>query len=135
MEGFRVTPEQRNLIIGDVVVLAVTTGFGFANHGTLGSAGLRILATLVPLLTAWFLISPLLGVFDSARVTDPRQLWRPLWAMILSAPFASFLRGAWLDQPILPLFVVVIGGFSALALVGWRGLYLLYRMRLTTSHG
>ena len=131
----RLTKDQRNLIIGDVVVLTLTTGFGFANHGTLGSAGMRILATLVPLLTAWFLISPLVGVFDEARVEDPRPLWRPLWAMILAAPFASFLRGAWLSQPILPLFVVVIGGFSALALVGWRAVYLLYRMRLTTSHG
>ncbi len=135
MEGFRVTPEQRTLMIGDIVVLAITTAFGFANHGTLGSAGLRILATLVPLLTAWFLISPWLGVFDGTRVMDPRQLWRPLLAMILSAPFAAFLRGAWLAQPILPLFVVVIGGFSALAVVSWRGLYLLCRMRMTTSHG
>jgi hypothetical protein len=135
MDNWRLTHERRILVIGDVVILALTTGFGFANHGTLGSAGLRILATWVPLVVAWFLISPLMGVFDEARVRDPRQLWRPLWAMVLAAPMASFLRGVWLNQPILPLFVVVIGGFCALALVGWRVLYLLYRMRLTTSHG
>ena len=135
MNDWRLTPERRILIVGDVVILTLITGFGFANHGTLGSAGLRILSTLVPLVVAWFLISPLMGVFDESRVRDPRQLWRPLWAMILAAPIAAFMRGVWLNQPILPLFVFVIGGFSALALVGWRALYLLYQKRLTTSHG
>jgi hypothetical protein len=135
MEGWRLTRERGILIIGDVVTLVLITVFGFANHGTLGSAGLRILSTLVPLIVAWFLISPLVGSFDEVRVKDLRQLWRPLWAMVLAAPIASFLRGVWLNQPILPLFVVVIGGFSALGLVGWRTLYSLYRMRLTTSHG
>ena len=135
MDSFHLTHEQRVLIIGDVVILALTTAFGFANHGTLGSAGLRILATLVPLLFAWFLISPFMGVFDSSRVNDPRQIWRPFLAMVIAGPFASFLRGVLLNQPILWVFVLVIGGFSTLALVGWRGIYLLYRMRLTTSHG
>ena len=135
MKAIRLAREQPVLVIGDIVVLTLITGYGFANHGTLGSAGLRILATLVPLLFAWFLISPFLGVFDSSLVNDPRQLWRPFLAMILAAPFASFLRGVLLDQPILWLFVVVIGGFSTLALLGWRAVYLLFRLRLTTSHG
>ena len=135
MDALRLTNGQRFLIGGDILVLAITSVFGFTTHGTLGSAGMRILATLIPLLIAWFLIGPLMSVFNEKRVAEPRQLWRPLWAMVLAAPFAAFLRGVWLGQPIHPLFVVVIGGFSALALVAWRGLFLVFRMRLTTSHG
>ena len=74
---FRLTRGQWLLIGGDSVVLAIITAVGFANHGTLGSAGLRILATLIPLLSAWFLFGPHVGVFDETRVADPRQLWRP----------------------------------------------------------
>ena len=60
-----------------------------------------------------------------------RQLWRPFWAMVLAAPLASWLRGVWLNAPIMPIFVLVLGGFSALGILAWRAVYaLIFSRRL-----
>ena len=82
-----------------------------------------MLTTYVPLCIAWLLVAPHLGVFDEARASDWRQLWRPFWAMVLAGPLAAWLRGAMLDAPIIPIFVVVIGGVSAASLLAWRAIY------------
>jgi len=113
------------LIIGDVITLAVVTVFGFATHGTLGTAGERLFITFVPLALAWAAVAPFLGAYDPGRALDARQLWRPFWAMVLAAPLASWLRGVWLNAPIMPIFVLVLGGFSALAILAWRVVYVL----------
>jgi len=110
-------------LAGDVITLAVVTLVGFASHNELGSAGARMLTTFIPLLAAWLLVAPHLGAFDLQRSTEFRQLWRPFWAMVLAAPLAGWMRGAWLNAPILPVFVVILGGISALALFVWRLIY------------
>ncbi len=79
-----------------------------------------MLSTFIPLVIGWLLIAPYLGVYKLAIIRDPRQLWRPFWAMILSAPMVAWIRGVWLQTPILPIFVVILGGISALALLVWR---------------
>jgi hypothetical protein len=44
--------------------------------------------------------------------------------MVLAGPLAAWMRGVLLgNAPILPVFVVVLGGVSALALLAWRALY------------
>ena len=111
------------LILGDIITLAIVTLIGFASHGTAGSAGARMLTTFLPLLASWFLVAPFLGVYDLERVKDIKQIWRPFWAMVLAGPFASWMRGAWLNAPILPLFVVILGGTGALAILAWRIVY------------
>jgi hypothetical protein len=113
------------LITGDVLVIALVTGLGFARHGTLGSAGLRILTTFIPILAAWFAVAPFLGAYDPQLAQKPPQLWRPFWSMILAAPMAAWLRGAWLSSPILPIFVLVLGGFYCLGILVWRTVYIL----------
>ena len=125
-------PVQRRraiLLAGDILVLAVVTAVGFASHGTLGSAGARMLTTFLPVLAGWFMTAPFLGVYDPQRAADWRQLWRPFWAMLLAGPMAALLRGFWLNSPILPVFVVVLGGISALSLLGWRLIYALLATR------
>ena len=118
--------KQRNiLVIGDVTVLALVTGLGFATHGTLSSAGLRLFTTFIPLLLAWFAVAPFLGAYNVNRVSQPFELWRPIWSMVLAAPMAAYLRGAWLNAPILPIFVLVLGGFSTLAMFIWRMVFTL----------
>jgi hypothetical protein len=113
------------LVTGDVITIALVTGFGFATHGTLGTAGARLLTTFIPMLLAWFAVAPFLGAYDPDRAMQLRQLWRPFWAMVLAAPLASWLRAVWLNAPILWLFVLVLGGFSALGILAWRTLYVL----------
>jgi asparagine N-glycosylation enzyme membrane subunit Stt3 len=113
------------LILGDIISLAIITVIGFASHGTAGSAGTRMLTTFLPLVASWFLVAPFLGVYDAERVRDIKQIWRPFWAMVLAGPFAAWMRGAWLNAPILPLFVVVLGGTGALGILTWRVIYFL----------
>lgn len=123
------------LIIGDTITLGLVTLYGFASHDELETAGLRLLTTFLPLVFAWILISPHLGLFDSQRLEEPRQLWRSLWAMVLAAPLAAWMRGAWLKTPIQPIFVVIIGGISALAILAWRSLFWLMFYRARNKHG
>jgi len=118
------------LILGDVITLALVTVFGFASHDELGTAGARMLTTFIPLVAAWLLVAPHLRVFNIDVANDPRQLWRPFWAMVLAGPMAAWMRGAWLSSPILPLFVVILGGVSALALLAWRAIFWLINSRL-----
>ena len=130
----RPDPHWIILLLGDTLTLALITLFGFASHGTLDTAGTRMLTTFVPLLVAWLLIAPHLRVFQDAVTSDWKELWRPFWAMVLAAPLAAWMRGAWLGAPILPIFVVVLGGTSALALLAWRALYWGWRF-LVKRHG
>ena len=127
--------EYWRLLPGDLLVLALVTVVGFASHGSLGSAGLRPLSTFIPLVVSWLLIGPHLGVFDETRIRDLRQIWRPFWAMVLAAPLAAFLRGVLLGLPIQAIFVVVIGGISALTLALWRLLFWFWRYRPLSAAG
>lgn len=111
------------LLFGDTLTLALTTLIGFSFHGTLGSAGGRLLTTFLPSLAAWLLISPHLGAYDHQRAAQLREVWRPFWAAILSAPMAAWLRAIWLNTAVLPIFVVVLGGVNALAILVWRAIY------------
>ena len=129
IEERSVLKQRLALLAGDVLTLALVTVLGFASHGTAGSAGARMLTTFVPLVVAWLLVAPHLGVFDLSRAREVRQLWRPFWAMVLAGPLAAWMRGVWLNAAILPLFVVILGGTSALSLLAWRALYVLVYRR------
>jgi hypothetical protein len=129
------SPRALILLLGDLVTLALVTIFGFASHDELGTAGVRLLTTFFPLLAAWLLVAPFLKVFDLDIANNPRQLWRPFWAMVLAAPMAAWMRGAWVRSPILPIFVVILGGVSALALLAWRFVYWLITSRLKWKNG
>jgi hypothetical protein len=123
------------LVAGDIITLAIVTIIGFASHGTADTAGTRMLTTFIPLIAAWLLIAPHLKVYDRKIVLEGRQLWRPLWAMVLAAPMAAWLRGLILNSPILPIFVFILGGASAVAILIWRGLYWLVATRLKRIDG
>jgi hypothetical protein len=131
------------LVIGDLITLTLVTVIGFASHGEATSAGLRMLTTWIPLTVAWFLIAPFFGVYDSERTMDYRQLWRPFWAMVVAGPMAGWLRSVilglithnGLNTPILPIFVVVLGGFAALAMLAWRVIAAAFLLRKSRAHG
>lgn len=112
-----------SLILGDVIVVLLVTVVGFESHNRLSAGMVRMLATFIPVLVSWVLIGVHVGVFDPARAADPRQLWRPLWAMVLAGPFAGWMRGLLLGTSVPPIFVIILGGISALALLAWRTLY------------
>jgi hypothetical protein len=94
-----------------------------------------MLTTFIPFLAAWLLIALHLGLFDGARVLQAQQLWRPFWAMVLAAPIGGFLRALFLNSVITPLFVIIFGGISALALLAWRALFLTINSRMRAKDG
>jgi hypothetical protein len=114
------------LIIGDFLALLITTFVGFATHSELKFELLpRMAAAILPLLVAWFLLAPWFGLFQPDITSKPKQLWRPVLAMIFAAPLAVVFRGLILNAPIIPIFAVVFGATSAFGMVIWRGLFLL----------
>ena len=108
------------LIAGDFITITLVTLFGFATHGTLQTSGIRVLTTLLPMLIGWFAVAPFLSAYDLDRTRQVNQIWRPFWAMVISAPLSAWVRGFWLNSAIQPLFVLVMGGFAALAILLWR---------------
>lgn len=115
------------LIVGDLLAIAVVTVIGFATHGEADLSFLpRMLAAFLPLTLSWFLLAPWFGLFQAEIVSTPKQLWRPVFAMLFAASFAALLRGLWLNAPIIPIFAVVLASTSALGMLIWRALYLLF---------
>jgi ABC-type xylose transport system permease subunit len=55
--------------------------------------------------------------------------------MVLAAPMAGWMRGMILNAPILPLFVIILGGVSALGMLVWRGLFAIIMGRLKSKDG
>lgn len=123
------------LILADLVVILLVTLSGFATHATLGSAGIRILAVWLPLSAAWLVTAPFLGVYDPRNTGQYRQLWRPFWAMVLAAPLGSILRGFWLNSPVMPIFVVVLGGVAAISILAWRIIFWFFGQRSNLRYG
>ena len=114
------------LAAGDLIVLALVTLVGFGTHGELSGAFLpRMALAWAPLAAGWFLLAPWLGMFDAAVVRRPSALWRPALVMLFAGPLAAVVRGILLGAAVIPVFAVVLSATSALALVIWRGIYLL----------
>lgn len=123
------------LIFGDILTLGIITLVGFASHGTVGIAGSRMFTTFLPLVAAWFLIAPNLRSYDYQVVVNWQELWRPFWSMVLAAPIAAWLRGLILDAPILPIFVIILGGVSAIGILLWRIVAQLFLSRFQSRNG
>jgi flagellar biosynthesis protein FliQ len=114
------------LILGDIFALGLVIIIGFATHGETDLSFLpRVAATFFPLVLAWFLLAPRLGLFQDEVIHSARQLWRPALTALFAAPLAAVLRGLILNAPIIPIFAVVLGAVSSLGMVIWRALYFL----------
>jgi len=119
------------LIAGDVLTLVVVTVIGFASHQTLGTAGMRMLATFLPSVAAWLAVAPFVGAYNRACAMDYRQVWRPVWAMIVAAPLAAVLRGFWLGAPVMPVFAAVMAAVSAAGILIWRVIFMILSARFS----
>lgn len=119
------------LILGDILAMALLTLIGFATHGEADLSFLpRMAALFFPLSVSWFLLAPALRLFRGETVADPGQLWRPGLTAFFVAPLAAVLRGFILGSPVIPIFAAVLAGTSALGMVVWRALYLVYIRKL-----
>ena len=118
------------LILGDMLAIAIVTVIGFATHGPLSPDLLpRMMTTFLPVLVGWSLSGSLLKLFSPEITQDPRQLWRPVYAMLLAAPLAGVLRAVMLGGVVIPIFVLVLGANAALGMLLWRALFLFIQRR------
>jgi hypothetical protein len=124
------------LILGDVISLSLVTVIGFAAHGQtdlslLPRIMLRMMTTFLPLLTGWFLLAPLLGLFSPEITQNPRQLWRPVYTMLVASPLAALLRALMLGGVVLPIFALVLAANATLGILLWRIIFLFIQRRLS----
>lgn len=120
------------LILGDVFSLALVTVIGFATHGQTDLALLpRMMTTFLPLLAGWFLLAPFLNLFNPETTQNPRQLWRPVYVVVLTAPLMAVLRAVMLNGIALPLFVLIMASSTALGMLLWRIIFIFIQRRLS----
>ena len=116
--------KNSTLVIGDILALLITTIIGFVTHGEGELSFLpRLLAAFVPITITWLILAPWFGLFQPEIASNPKQLWRPVLAMIFAAPLAVVFRGLILNAAVLPIFAVVFGATSAFGMVIWRTIY------------
>jgi len=112
------------LLLGDILAILALSLIGFLTHyGEI--RGWRWLSTFLPVLAAWFAVAPWLGVYDPDKNRRPTDAWRAALAAFLSAPLAAWLRGAWLNSAITPIFILVLGLTDALGFLVWRVIWAL----------
>jgi 4-hydroxybenzoate polyprenyltransferase len=127
-------PLRRLILAGDVIGFTIVTLVGFASHGTLTTAGSRIWPIFIPLTASWLLLAAALNLYDLKTVEDPRQLWRPVVGTVFAVPMAAWMRGLWLGSSILPVFITILIGVSALILFIWRSLILAFLLIRRRGH-
>lgn len=108
-------------LAGDALALLVVVIVGLRFHGETSLA--RLPFTYLPWLLAWLLAGLPLGLFASERFAFGALAGRTLWAMALASPLAAVLRAAWLGTGALPVFTLVMGLLSAVAVFVWRAFY------------
>lgn len=120
------------LLLGDILAIAIVTIIGFVTHREAGLSFLpRMAAIFFPLVIAWFLLAPALGLFQREITSDPKLLWRPALTAFFAGPMAAVGRGFLLNAPIIPIFAVVLASTSALGMVIWRAGYFLWSRKAT----
>jgi len=107
------------LVTIDTLMLLVVTWLGFATHNR-GLGDGRWLTTFIPLVIAWFLAAPWLGLFQSGVADRLQDFWRPLIAATLAAPLAVLLRALLLQQTVIPVFGLVMIAMTAAGMTIWR---------------
>jgi len=116
--------QNRFLVAGDVFALAIVTVIGFVTHNEADLSFLpRMAIVFLPLVIAWFLLAPWLGLFQQEITSSLKQLWRPAFVMLFAASLAVVIRGLILNAPIIPIFAVVLSATSALGMLLWRMVY------------
>lgn len=122
------------LLLGDAVTVLIVTLIGFASH-ELSPFNPRVWATYVPMLAAWLLVAPWLGLFQPEVIRRPIDTWRAGLAAALAAPIATILRGLWLNTLVAPIFALVFGAVAALGMIIWRlGWVLIFRRKISWTN-
>lgn len=104
-----------------MLALLLVTVIGFISHRETDASFLpRAAAMFVSLISGWFLLAPVTGLFNDERVHTGPPLWRPAVTGFFAAQFAVTVRGLLLQSSVQPIFVVVLGITTAFGMTLWR---------------
>lgn len=119
------------LILGDILAILIVAIYGYLTHYAGKEAfGLRWLNTFLPFCLGWAMASIPMGLYlPGTRDNWKRAFWRAGLAGALAAPFATMLRGLWLNAAITPIFMAVLTAFGALAMILWRAAWAWFSTR------
>lgn len=117
--------KNKILILGDIITFAIVTLLGFVSHSQADvSFLLRFFAALIPVIIAWLILSPWVGLLYDEVILEPKNLLCIPLAMLFVIPLAASLRGFILNAPIQPMFVLAFFTTNTIGLVLWRVLYI-----------
>ena len=113
--------KNRLTIVGDLLAILVLTLIGFASHNELTLSFIpRMGITFFSMAISWFVIAPWFGLFEGERSSRLGLYWRIVIAALYASTMAASLRGLLLGTAILPIFIAVLAGTTALGMVLWR---------------
>lgn len=121
------------LLLGDFLTLTLVTVLGFVTHDRTDAGLMRFLASLLPFGLGWLLSAGALHLLHPQQVQQRPSLRNLLWAALLAAPFAGWLRAFWLQTTVIPIFVLVLFATNALGLILWRFAFWLWLCRCTDT--
>ncbi len=117
------------LAAGDLLAFILFAGLGRDQHRESGWA-LSVVVTAAPVVVAWFVISPRVGVFrDGWRRQGWPGLRRVAAAWVVAWPLALVLRATLQRRGIPVSFDIVALVANSVFLLGWRGVYLAWVTR------
>ena len=122
MKNYLLRGRQWKLFVGDALALALAVFFGLQFHQLGEQVVQRFGYTFLPWTLAWLQSAPAFGLYRQINFSA-EQIGLVLWAMALASPFAAVLRAAWLGSSVMPLFTLIMGVVTALAIILWPLLY------------
>ena len=113
-----------SLVIGDILVFIIFAIIGDSSHGKLSGLAsvLHSVVVALPFIVGWFLVSPFMGMFRRAILTQPRAMaTRILWAWLPAWAIAMILRGIFVDHGVpATAFMLIALVFNLALLEIWR---------------
>jgi hypothetical protein len=107
---------------GDALAILILSIAGYLSHyAGREDFNFRWASTFFPFWLGWILAA-LIGALYQVEVAGQWKTaaWRALIAGALAAPFATMLRGLYLNAAVSPVFMIVLTANAALAMVLWR---------------
>jgi hypothetical protein len=119
------------LILGDLFVVLFLALYGYLTHyAGVEPFSFRWMSTFLPLCLGWAMAAIPMGLYTPGTRDDwKRAFWRAGLAATLAAPFATMLRGFWLNGAVIPTFMAVLSAFGALAMLLWRAAWAWFAAR------
>ena len=97
------------LALGDFLAFNIVTTIGLMNHGELTGLDrvVEIVIIAAPFAAGWFVVSPVMGTFKPAIVSQPRQILpRTALAWLLALPIGLLLWSIVRQRTVQPSFAV-----------------------------